>query len=277
MAAIESCCSSVDDPDHIHDLRVASRRLEAALKSFASLLPPNQQRRLKKQVRSIRRAAGRLRDLDVLLLGLAKSPMDSSDAIVVSALQEQRQRLAEKLIEQLSRQEQDRLRRRLRDIEAGGGNGPHDSTTCLSQWAADQVQPATRRFLDAAEGDLLKTKDLHRLRLRGKQLRYSLELFNEQLDRGRLSRALKALRDIQEQLGNINDHSSAHQLLSDIAAIPPDEAVRKVARRMARREKRLLKRDRRRFLKWWHAGAARRIAKRVRHCMIDTAGTPVES
>ena len=277
LAAIQSCCNSVDDPDHIHDLRVASRRLESALKSFASLLPTNQRRRLKKQVRSIRRAAGQLRDLDVLLLQLTKSPVDSGEEVVISALREERQLLAQDLTRRLSHEEQERLRRRLQDIAGSGCNGSYESTTGLSEWAAAQVQPTSSRFLDAAQGDLLKTKDLHQLRLRGKQLRYSLELFQTQLDRNRVSRALKALRDIQERLGDMNDHSSAHQLLSEVAALPPDETVRKIARRMARQEKRFLKRDRRRFLKWWHAGAARRIGKRIRHSMLDAAGAPVDS
>ena len=54
------------DVEHIHRLRVSTRRAIAALKLYRDLLPRKPFRWLKKRLKKIRRAAGEARDLDVL-------------------------------------------------------------------------------------------------------------------------------------------------------------------------------------------------------------------
>src|SRR2546421_3740321 len=54
------------DVEHVHRLRVATRRAVAALKLYRKLLPKKPARWMKKRLRKIRRAAGDARDLDVL-------------------------------------------------------------------------------------------------------------------------------------------------------------------------------------------------------------------
>src|SRR4051794_10914433 len=55
------------DPEDVHQLRVWSRRADAALDLFADLLPRDQHRWFRKWMRRLRRAAGRARDADVLV------------------------------------------------------------------------------------------------------------------------------------------------------------------------------------------------------------------
>src|SRR3954466_9022178 len=52
--------------EHVHRLRVATRRACAALKLYKQLLPEKPARWLKRRLRKIRKAAGDARDLDVL-------------------------------------------------------------------------------------------------------------------------------------------------------------------------------------------------------------------
>ncbi|HEY1785731.1 MAG TPA: CHAD domain-containing protein, partial [Pirellulales bacterium] len=59
-------------PEDVHQLRVATRRAMAALEIFQTLLPPRRTRKMKKQLKRIRRAAGGARDLDVLAARLKK-------------------------------------------------------------------------------------------------------------------------------------------------------------------------------------------------------------
>src|SRR5688572_29922151 len=55
-----------EDIEHVHQLRVASRRAVAALEIFWDLLPKRRARWLRKRLKEIRRTAGEARDDDVL-------------------------------------------------------------------------------------------------------------------------------------------------------------------------------------------------------------------
>src|SRR5690606_28603104 len=59
------------DIEHVHQLRVSTRKAGAALKLFRELLPKKRAKRLNVSLKGIRRAAGEARDLDVLLERLA--------------------------------------------------------------------------------------------------------------------------------------------------------------------------------------------------------------
>src|SRR5579872_6321168 len=58
------------DPEHVHQLRVATRRADAALRIFGCCLPQKAYKRARKRLRRIRRAAGAARDWDVFLIAL---------------------------------------------------------------------------------------------------------------------------------------------------------------------------------------------------------------
>ena len=60
------------DVEHVHRLRVSTRRAVAALKLYRDWLPRKQRRWVKKRLKKIRRAAGDARDLDVLAERLAR-------------------------------------------------------------------------------------------------------------------------------------------------------------------------------------------------------------
>src|SRR5438876_1166708 len=53
------------DSEHIHQLRVGTRRANAALRIFADCLPKRTRRAARRALRTIRRAAGQGRDWDV--------------------------------------------------------------------------------------------------------------------------------------------------------------------------------------------------------------------
>ena len=56
-----------DDPEALHDMRVASRRLRAAVSVFAAAFPPKPFQALEKQVAGVTDALGVVRDADVLI------------------------------------------------------------------------------------------------------------------------------------------------------------------------------------------------------------------
>ena len=60
------------DPEHVHQLRVATRRADAALRIFRPCLPRKVYKEARRRLRTIRRAAGAARDWDVFLASLAQ-------------------------------------------------------------------------------------------------------------------------------------------------------------------------------------------------------------
>src|SRR5215831_1054554 len=59
-----------EDIEHVHQLRVGTRRADAALRIFAECLPKKMYRKARRRLRTIRRAAGAARDWDVFLTEL---------------------------------------------------------------------------------------------------------------------------------------------------------------------------------------------------------------
>ena len=61
-----------DDPEGVHDVRVASRRLRAAMDVAADAFPKPWYRSLHQTAKAITKALGEVRDRDVMLAALAK-------------------------------------------------------------------------------------------------------------------------------------------------------------------------------------------------------------
>src|SRR5215207_4659614 len=70
------------DIEHVHRLRVATRRAAAALKLYRDWLPTKTTRWIKKRLRQIRRAASDARDLDVLIQRLQRESGQRAEPIV---------------------------------------------------------------------------------------------------------------------------------------------------------------------------------------------------
>src|SRR3954467_8235956 len=70
------------DIEHVHRLRVATRRAAAALKLYRALVPLKRGRWVKKRLRKIRRAASEARDVDVLIKRLARDQATGTQPII---------------------------------------------------------------------------------------------------------------------------------------------------------------------------------------------------
>ena len=67
FVSLEAKVLKGDDPDAIHDMRVASRRLQQVLDLIFPNPLPREARRLRRKIRRCRRALGDVRNCDVLL------------------------------------------------------------------------------------------------------------------------------------------------------------------------------------------------------------------
>ena len=61
------------DPDAVHDLRVAGRRLAETLRMFEPLLPGSEARKVRRRLRKLRRVSSGVRDRDIALEQFAKA------------------------------------------------------------------------------------------------------------------------------------------------------------------------------------------------------------
>jgi CHAD domain-containing protein len=61
-----------EDPEHLHDMRVAIRRMRAALRLFAGVFSPEEASQLRTELREVASALGGVRDLDVQIEQMMK-------------------------------------------------------------------------------------------------------------------------------------------------------------------------------------------------------------
>ncbi|MEM7227175.1 MAG: CHAD domain-containing protein [Planctomycetota bacterium] len=229
-----------EDDKHIHQLRVATRRSAAALRVFRSVSRKKPAARMADALRTLRRAAGDARTLDVQLLALRGIRAEFTggarvlleefiDDLIqrrVEAQDNVRQVTGETSVSHLKKLRK-QLLSSLRSPKvpvvlstSSSDKGLPLSFRQLGELTMPRVAQAVRR---AGEADLRVIDNLHELRLRGKRLRYAAELFRcceGELFASRYER----LESFQESLGEIND---AHEMLDTVQAF--------VTRRLERR------------------------------------------
>src|SRR5436305_2555926 len=104
----------ISDIERVHDMRVATRRLRAAMEIFAPCFPKKQHRALLKEVKALADVLGERRDADVAIAGMetACAALPVADRPGVKHL------IAEFRVEQQAANE--RLERMLAQIDADG-------------------------------------------------------------------------------------------------------------------------------------------------------------
>lgn len=221
MCALRERALGWGDPEGVHDMRVASRRLRSALRDF---MPYMRKRRLSASLRNIKKVAdtlGHVRDQDVAIMALekltAKAPPEAADGI--HGLAEMRRRkLAEARKDLISILTRSYLRQLQADflpaITAATKAAP-----VKKQPGRTVVVPISFREAGCATilarleeleklGDCLyfplKYKPLHKMRIAAKRLRYVMELF-EQCFGHQLAPFSSRVAALQSSLGELHD------------------------------------------------------------------------
>jgi len=228
-----------EDPEELHDMRVATRRLRAALALFAGVLPARAQI-FREELGWLGRMLGAVRDLDVQLEGLV-GMAEATAGWSVGTRPEDHDPLTE-LTELLGREREAaraamlgaldsvRWERLSKGLAAMVQQGPARRSVAARTPAAiglpelvvarhDAVVKAAKR---AKKSGLVP--DFHRLRIRCKRLRYALE-FSSEVYGGRTGRFVRQLTALQDELGAMQDAEVASIQLADLATgeahLPP--------------------------------------------------------
>lgn len=195
-----------DTEELVHDVRVASRRLVEALALASPLLPAKGRKRAEKHAKALRRALGAGREADVMradLLGLVERAGLTPETINDCKFGDG----ASSLDEVAAAFPPERLLERAVDILVMAATPTEEGVT-TRQLAGPHL---VRRAADAADyvesvKDPEALADHHRLRIRLKRLRYTVEMiapaFEDEID-GKA--AVKLLKSLQDALGAQND------------------------------------------------------------------------
>ena len=246
----------------MHRLRVSSRRSRAALALFRDLLPGKVGRWIGKRLKRLQRASGDARDLDVLIARVAGG--EGADKALLSGLRGHRKLAQGPLVneyEKLRRQGRLDLRTTQLLEEIGPGN-----SSAAGRWAAAALHPVARSFVEALPDPGAETIDfpaLHRLRIRGKRLRYALEGLAGALPRRPLERVYAGLVELQDLLGNLNDHAVANRLWRNWALEASDPTVARRMLALAEESLRTADDDTDRFRHSWSSQWRRSLLRRV--------------
>jgi CHAD domain-containing protein len=225
--------ASADQPEPIHQLRVATRRAEAALAVFGPCIRGSRRRKARKLMREIREAAGDARMADVhltiLRTKLESAPPSDRTALEYAVMRtlvarqtagQSVQRIANKDTTRTLRKIARRVMASLRippehlaaDLGVAAGLEPFRAVV-LQDAAHTALPKLAQKFRTAAAEDLATQEGLHGLRLRVKPLRYAMEIFSVCLDETLLETLYNELSALQERLGAINDALEVSQRL----------------------------------------------------------------
>jgi CHAD domain-containing protein len=251
-----------EDPEHVHQLRVGTRRARAALDIFACCLPLKVYKVARKELRKIRQVAGEARDWDVFLASLTqwarergRKPSSGLDCLVGYVVAK-REAAQVQLVE-------------------GGKDYPFAFERFLAETVAAVHKPSDvrpRTLLDLALPrltGLLKDLDaaasrepedhehLHQIRILGKKLRYAMEVFADCFAPAFREDLYPAVEEMQEILGNANDSYVACGRLESLSArlqgVAPTEwkRHRPGLEGLLRYHQSRLPQERERFQNWW--------------------------
>ncbi|HEX5465106.1 MAG TPA: CHAD domain-containing protein [Candidatus Limnocylindrales bacterium] len=204
-----------EDPEIVHQARVATRRLRAIWRVFGDGFTNRARRRHVRELRRVAARLGAVRDLDVLLAGLeafsaAARPVDRE---AIGSLREswQARRAAARraLLATLDGPAYRRFRAdHLAFVETAGAGArdlPATSPARVRDTAASRIWSAYEA-LRAYDGSLrwADLETLHAMRMAAKRLRYALEAFREVLG-PETSGLIERVVALQDLLGALHD------------------------------------------------------------------------
>jgi CHAD domain-containing protein len=254
-----------DDPEDVHQARVATRRLRSDLRTFRDLLDPDWTHSLRRDLKGVGHELGAVRDTEVLLDRL-RERVEHLPAGDQAAAKKIIQRLLERwdgargeLREALGSTRYAELLDRL--VEAA--REPALLPTAAAERAVDVLPPLVRvpweKLRDTVDElpDDPSDKALHEIRIEAKRCRYAAEAVAPAV--GKRARAFaKAIADLQDVLGEHQDAVVAEEWLREVASSTTGREVF-VAGQLASLERLEIERTRAAWPDVWQAASKKKL------------------
>jgi CHAD domain-containing protein len=213
-----------EDPEQLHDMRVASRRLRAAIAMFRDALPVRTSR-LRDELGWVAQALGAVRDLDVQLEQMeswSEGSLAGSQGFeaIRGLVDDARAKARTELLRVLDSRRYARLVRSMTGLlRSGPLRRSARSLAPITDVGSRLLRRHYQLFKRAGDriGKGSTAAEYHRVRIRGKRLRYALEFLAEVYPGGTdpLIQRLVALQDL---LGRQQDADVAGRRLEVLAA-----------------------------------------------------------
>jgi len=252
------------DPEHVHQLRVGTRRADAALRLFRVCLPSRTYRAARRTLRRIRRAAGAARDWDVFLLDLKARVSERPaadrpglDFLLGYALGQRT--AAQAALEAVGSDRGVPFEEFRTDVVAAVRPPEGPALPTLLDLARPLLTGLRAMLEHLASGDLSDYAHLHQVRIAGKRLRYAMEVFADCFDPPFKEVVYPKIEEMQEILGRANDSHVAEGRLTAVRERlrqfwPQEwERLKKGVESLRRFHHRRLPQEREHFLAWWDA------------------------
>jgi CHAD domain-containing protein len=227
-----------DDPEDVHQLRVAIRRSRAFLRAARPLLEPEWEQALQAELRWLGNVLGAVRDHDVILDYLLSEAeeLEEPDRASLGSLFERigdgRAAARVTLLDALGGTRYLALLDRLEEA----GERPHvvaPDGPVADLWLREWRR--LRRAVDALESEP-SDEDLHRTRIRAKRARYAAELAMPALRR-RGERFVARAKGVQDVLGEHQDAVVAEERLRALLGEAPGSEAAFAAGRLVERQR----------------------------------------
>lgn len=214
------------DTEFLHDYRVSLRKVRSVLSLFKGVFDVSATARLKEDFASLMQKTNTLRDLDVYLLNkdqyFSLVPAETHEGLYIlfdylAGERKKEQKSVSKFMRsKVYLEEIDRLEKLFADGSAlaGGPKGQAKSLVFASRLILKRYAKVCKiaRSIDEQTSDEV----IHQLRINCKKLRYLMEFFAPIFSEDDLKMLIKALKSLQENLGNFNDYSVQQIFLRQI-------------------------------------------------------------
>jgi CHAD domain-containing protein len=229
-------------PESVHKLRTSSRRVEA-IATVLDVAAQNKSRRLVKSIAPLRKAAGGVRDMDVLAANarkLARYCAGESLTHLLAHLEIARQQNARELQHAMHRRRKAALealkecskcvQSALKREESKRVKSSAHSSAAASQRQEKIRSAAMHVVRELGNATPLDAHNLHEFRLNVKNLRYTLQL-DENADHGLMS----ALGEAQRRIGDWHDWQQLEEIAHQVLVLEQDQSLLDRIGRTARR------------------------------------------
>ena len=218
MSKFRDAALNWNDPEGVHSMRVASRRLRSALRDFAPYLRKRELTSTLRRIKQLADALGAVRDQDVAIDALEKlrATAPQQVSVVIGELISIREGIRSKArldLKPIVVKEQLKQLNRVFLMAVDAATVPKAQRGHLSHPGPTYLDMAKSIILDRLKeleklsNSLyrpLKVKPLHDMRIAAKRLRYAIELFQECWGEGIAPFAAEAAR-LQTALGDLHD------------------------------------------------------------------------
>jgi triphosphatase len=216
-------------PEGVHQMRVAVRRIRSALSSLKKMLPAEDRGWVDDELGWLSGALGPARNIDVFASDLLQSaraglPEEPGWDDLAATLDRLRRGAYDRITEAiLSERYTAAMLRLLHWFEACGWRGHATSQETL--FLSSPIGKVAPRLLDRRRRRVgrrsrgfvrLTPRERHKLRIAAKKLRYTIELFGSLFNKKSLQKYVSELKRLQDDLGYANDVRVAHEFVTEL-------------------------------------------------------------